>query len=295
MACSTDPAPTAADRYLDALGFDGRPTADHDGAARVLTAHLRTIPFANVDPMLGMPVSLDPDDVATKLLDRRRGGYCFEHAVLVRAGFEALGFAVEPVLARVLLGPGRDVAGARTHSANLIEIDGRPWLTDPGFGGSTPPQPVLADGSGAVAATPHGRYRIRSIEQTDLSPATFPDVDRVLQGSFDGSTWIELYGLATGPVVPADVEAFNHLVATSPTSPFTTGLSFARLDGDRITFDGLVLRRRRPSLRSSGGATSEPSVEERPIEGRLGFATVLAEDFGLRLDDEVDRLRATTG
>ena len=59
--------------YLARIGLRGRP-----GVAALHRAHVTTIPFENRDPRRGIPVSLELEDLERKLVDQRRGGYCFE-------------------------------------------------------------------------------------------------------------------------------------------------------------------------------------------------------------------------
>jgi N-hydroxyarylamine O-acetyltransferase len=63
-------------------------------------AHLTSIPFENLDPWSGRPVSLDLVDVERKLVAERQGGYCFEQNLLLAAALEQLGYEVELLLAR---------------------------------------------------------------------------------------------------------------------------------------------------------------------------------------------------
>src|SRR5581483_3831067 len=87
------------DAYLERIGLDGIPSL-----AAVHRAHVTSIPFENLDPHGGRPVSLAVDDLERKLVGARRGGYCFEQNLLLKAALEALGHEVEPVLARVRVG-----------------------------------------------------------------------------------------------------------------------------------------------------------------------------------------------
>ena len=72
------------DRYLHRLGAD-RTTALADLHER----HLRTIPFENLSVHLGEPIVLDEDAFVAKVVDRHRGGFCYElngaFAALLRA------------------------------------------------------------------------------------------------------------------------------------------------------------------------------------------------------------------
>src|SRR4029077_16667599 len=67
------PAMLDLDAYLARIGLHGRPSV-----AEVHRAHVTSIPFENLDPYCGIPVSLAVEDLERKLVSRRRGGYCFE-------------------------------------------------------------------------------------------------------------------------------------------------------------------------------------------------------------------------
>lgn len=77
-------------------------------------AHATSIPFENLDPAAGIPVSLDLDALEGKLVARRRGGYCFEHNLLFKAALESVGIRdIDLMLARVRQGR---VTGPRPRS-----------------------------------------------------------------------------------------------------------------------------------------------------------------------------------
>ena len=66
-------------------------------------AHATSVPFENLDVLLGRGVSLADDDVERKLVTDRRGGYCFEQNSLLLRALSALGFEATPLSARVRL------------------------------------------------------------------------------------------------------------------------------------------------------------------------------------------------
>ena len=74
------------DAWLARLGIAAPPSPTLQALDAVLAAHLATIPFENVDPLLRRPVRIDLDAVFDKLVTRRRGGYCFELNTLLGAG-----------------------------------------------------------------------------------------------------------------------------------------------------------------------------------------------------------------
>ncbi|MEV3923618.1 arylamine N-acetyltransferase family protein [Actinomadura coerulea] len=80
--------------YLKRIGHDGG-TAPTAATLRALhRAHVTSIPFENLEIMLGRPVDLSLDAVQAKLVERPRGGYCFEHNRLFAAVLERLGYEV---------------------------------------------------------------------------------------------------------------------------------------------------------------------------------------------------------
>jgi hypothetical protein len=54
--------------------------------------------------LLGRPIALDVPSLSAKIVDGRRGGYCFEQNTLFGAVLESLGFHVTPLAGRVRLG-----------------------------------------------------------------------------------------------------------------------------------------------------------------------------------------------
>lgn len=105
-------------------------------------AHAFTFPFSNVEVLLGNHSGVKPEAVGAQLVERRRGGYCFEHSQLFAAALESLGFTVRRALGRV-----RALESPRTHMTVLVDVDGVRYLCDPGFGFSVTGPIPLAEGS----------------------------------------------------------------------------------------------------------------------------------------------------
>jgi len=141
---------TDVDGYLARIGLPSLTTL-----GEVHRAHAISIAFENFDPATGRPVSLDPAAVEDKLITRRRGGYCFEHNLLLAAALEALGVTrIEPMLARVRLGP--EGTPRPLNHLLLRVVDGNAvWLADVGFGGGGLLDPVPF-AVGSRASSPAG-------------------------------------------------------------------------------------------------------------------------------------------
>ncbi|MZG12382.1 arylamine N-acetyltransferase, partial [Streptomyces sp. SID5914] len=76
-ARTTTPFPL--DAYFERIGWEGGRRPDAATLRGVQLAHLRAIPFENLDALGGRAPSLDLADLTAKLVHgRRRGGYCYE-------------------------------------------------------------------------------------------------------------------------------------------------------------------------------------------------------------------------
>lgn len=200
------------DAYLARIGHPAVPEPSAAALASLHEAHVREVPFENVDVVLGTHPGIALDTIVAKLVDRGRGGYCFENALLFAAVLERLGFAVQRRTCRVQ--PWRP--GPCTHMALVVTVDGVEHLADVGFGsGLIRPMPlhngVEADQAGWLHRLTHN-----GLEWT-LS----------VRGA-DG--WNDLHALGPMPQYQVDYEVAHHFVATHPASPFTGQLVIMRLD-----------------------------------------------------------------
>ena len=95
------PSNFSLDAYLAQIGCERPVTPDLTTLRRLQAAHVRAIPFEGIDPLVGTPVSLDAASVWRKLVESRRGGYCFEQNALFKTALEAVGFKTTGLGARV--------------------------------------------------------------------------------------------------------------------------------------------------------------------------------------------------
>jgi len=121
--------------YLRRINYTGRLSPDIETLRGLHQAHLMTVPFENLDIHLGRPINLDPDALFLKIVENRRGGFCYELNNLFARLLEHIGFKVTLLSARVYdaddrLGPEYD------HMALLVTLKDR-WLADVGFGDSS--------------------------------------------------------------------------------------------------------------------------------------------------------------
>ncbi len=245
------------DSYLARVGLAGAPP----GLVDLHRSHVTTIPFETLGALGGTPVSLAEDDLAAKLVQCRRGGYCFEQNLLLKRALEALGAEVQLHLARVLLGAEPGAPRARSHLLLAVRWEGESWHADAGFGGGTLLEP-LPWGPGEEHEQSGWRYRI-----VERAP------EWVLQRA-SAHGWADLYAFLPHPVPEVDVQTINWWTSTHPNSRFVTGFLVSRQwrDGRCLALSdwgGLALRETTPSEE-----LTDP-VEPEQLPG------LLAERFGL--------------
>lgn len=122
------------DRYLERIRYQGslQPTA---ATLRALhEAHLLAVPFENLDIGLGCAIKLDQDSLWEKIVERRRGGFCYELNGLFALLLREIGFRVELLSAGVANGSG-GFNPDFDHLTLLVHLE-EDWLADVGFGES---------------------------------------------------------------------------------------------------------------------------------------------------------------
>jgi N-hydroxyarylamine O-acetyltransferase len=199
-------------------------------------AHLRGIPFENLDALRRRAPSLELGDLTAKLVAGPRGGYCYEHNTLFAAALEALGFGVTRLAARVVVGADRVESRPRTHMALLVEVPGRPgpYLADVGFGAIgalLEPVPLVAgtefEGAGR-------RHRLVTVEHPGpLELWVLQAYGEERGGVASDGPWQAQYAFTLEPFEHADFEVVNWHIGTNPRSPFTQRLYVQSVSAER--------------------------------------------------------------
>lgn len=119
------------ERYFRRIGYSGAAGADIASITEIMRCQLFSVPFENLDVQVGKIVSLVPEDIFEKIVERGRGGYCYEVNGLFAMALQSLGIPYRFVAARPMFYP---VKRPKTHMAIVLEADGAQWLCDLGFG-----------------------------------------------------------------------------------------------------------------------------------------------------------------
>ncbi|MGW4061637.1 arylamine N-acetyltransferase family protein [Amycolatopsis sp. NPDC004747] len=246
------------DAYLARVGQPRR--APSEGAlTELMRAHVNTIPFENVDVVLGQHQGISLDVVSAKLVGRRRGGYCYEQSGLFAAVLEQLGYTVHRLSARVQ--PRRP--GPYTHMTLVVDVDEKQFLADVGFGaGILDPMP-LVDGHEVDQAGWLHRTK-RTGEWWTLQ-----------KGDED------LLEFRLNEMHPIDYEVYHHYTSTHPKSPFTGRLVVMRIEPGL----GRKLLGRELTVEKPDGSSETTTIPPGELD-------VTLKDLGIELTaDELDRLK----
>jgi N-hydroxyarylamine O-acetyltransferase len=253
------------DAYLNRIGLDGPPKPTLEALSVIIGAHCAAIPYENIDVLLGRPPKLDLASLQAKLVRGKRGGYCFEQNLLLRAGLCALGFTATGMIARVVRGFPADAPRNAGHMVVKVDLPEGPFLVDTGFGNLTPTGPLAMQPT-IEQQTPHQLMRLLPVGS-----------ELVLQVKL-GATWDNLWRLCSHVTVDADYDVANWFTATHPASVFVNNMIAARPGpgGARHTFlNGRV------TLRLPDGP-----VKRQELDDDASITNVLVGTFGLALPAE---------
>ncbi len=144
-------------RYFARIGYSGPQSPDIATLGSIIARHAASIPFEAIDVLLGRRIDLSPEAIDAKLIDRRRGGYCFEQNGLLQRVLMSLGYRVEPLMARVLwMREPEAPPPAWSHMALRVFVEDVSYLVDVGFGSCVPTAPLRFD---RTTSCPHRRLR----------------------------------------------------------------------------------------------------------------------------------------
>jgi N-hydroxyarylamine O-acetyltransferase len=245
--------------YLARIGYAGPVTPTLEVLRAVHRAHLLSVPFENLDIARGRALVVDQEACVRKLVEERRGGFCYEMNGAFAALLQAIGFQVTLLSARVArqdgsFGPEFD------HLTLRVDLD-QPWLADVGFGDSFIEPLRLLPG---IAQQDAGQiYRM-----TETGSVL------QLQKWETGGAWNDMYRFTLQPRQIQDFAAMCHYHQTSPESSFTrTRLCTRATPEGRITLSGMKLT-----------ITRKGEKEERMLSSENEWRAALRRHFDLVLE-----------
>lgn len=265
--------PDQTHAYLAHLGLPAPQRLDRETLDALIAAHLARVAFENLDVLLARPIHIDAERVFAKVVDRGRGGYCFELNGLFGRLLMSLGFRVTSLVARVRWGlPAEAPLTLTSHLMLRIDLADGAYLADVGFGSANPTRALPLEGREGLGDLP---FR--------LLPPSETQGDYHLETRI-GEAWLPVYHFDLQPQPWIDYIPRNWYTSTHPDSLFCQMLVAARTEpGQRLTLrNGLFTRR-----------TPDGQVTQRLLTDADEMIAVLREHFLLDInEEEAPRLRA---
>jgi N-hydroxyarylamine O-acetyltransferase len=259
--------PTAwLDAYFERVQYSGSTDVSLETLRELHMAHVFNVPFENLNIHIGRSIDLNPEALVAKIVQQHRGGYCFEMNGLFALVLEALGFTLDRLLARVLLGRDPSQPNPRTHQLLLVHLGDQRWMVDVGFGGHglITPLPFWV-GYTERQFTEH--FGLRQDERLGY----------VLQGETHGE-WLNQYSFSLDPQLPIDYVAPNYYTSTWPTSSFVQRrVSALPKRSGRLAMTNATLK-----------IIENDATTEIHAENHEQYLAILRDYFGIRLTaDEI--------
>lgn len=211
--------------YLNRIGYHGPLDGSAETLAALQEAHVKSVPYENLDILMGVPLSLEIPDLFRKIVKNHRGGYCFELNGLFAWLLECLGYPVHQCMSRFL----RDETAIpmRRHRVLKVEAERIFWLCDVGVGGPSPCRPLQME-AGLEQHQGNEAYRLKQD----------PFLGWVVE-EFRKDAWMQYYSFTEEPQLPLDYVMPSYWCEHAPESIFTkTGMLSIRTQAGRNTIAG---------------------------------------------------------
>ncbi|KAI9829449.1 MAG: N-terminal acetyltransferase [Phylliscum demangeonii] len=241
------------DRYFARIKFKQTRISEHDAKGPNGMAYLSSllkyqqaaVPFENLDLHYAKNhgVSLEPQDLYHKIVERGHGGYCFEINLFFGIVLRTLGYQIYLAGARVSAAEGEqagDCYQSWNHMVIIATLNGSKYLVDVGFGANAPTRPMpLVDGVMCNGVWPQSqRLQWTNLpENTDSSQRLC-----VLQyRNSDDLPWLFAYCFHQLEWLPQDFAMLNYAVSTQKTSFMTYRLFCVQTILEEETVVGVII------------------------------------------------------
>jgi len=257
------------DAYLTRIGLGGERLRVDAASLRILQrSHLLAVPFENLDIHWKCPIIVDAGKFYDKIVDEKRGGFCYELNGAFNELLISLGFETRLVSARVFNGTHHGLE--YDHAAIIVTIGEDEYLADVGFGDFTaePLRFVLdeeqRDATGMFVIRPFGGDYLEAARQ-------------------DGDAWKSEYIFKD---IARDLSEFAEMCdfqQYSPDSHFTKGkiCSIMTATGRKTLTDKVFI------------VTTGTERTEVPVGSEEEFERILSREFGINKSSD-SALRAET-
>jgi N-hydroxyarylamine O-acetyltransferase len=250
--------------YLERISFGDKPAPTLEVLDRLLSCHVYAIPFENLDVQLGRRLTTSPAEAYDKIVNRSRGGWCYEQNGLFGWALAEIGFETTRVAAAVMRADRGEIAEAN-HLCLLVNPSDadQTFLVDVGFGGSLVSPIALQEAAYDQAPFQLGLRRSGN------------GYWQFWEDAGDGEFSFDFRPVAADEDV---LQAKCEFLQTHPSSGFVQNLvAQTRLPDAHITLRGKVFSR-----------ATTAGIETRIIESAEELVDTLRETFALDVPEVAD-------
>ncbi|UJH91015.1 arylamine N-acetyltransferase [Antarcticibacterium sp. 1MA-6-2] len=252
--------------YLKRIHYKGKTEVSIETLNFLHRAHVLNVPFENFHVINRIPIVLDQEKFYSKVVERKRGGFCYELNGLFAKALEEIGFDNYFIGCSVFVPPLNDFGSNFGHLAIITSIDEQLFLVDVGFGDAfLEPlelkfdEPVFQFGF---------YYRLTQL----------PNEEILLEKSLDNESYQKMYKFTLKKRDLQDFAETCEFHQVSPLAPFTKKPLCSRAtSAGRITLTSTSLT-----------ITNGQQKKEVPILSSSQFDELLEEHFGMKFTADPD-------
>jgi len=181
-------------QYLKRIGYIDQIKLDEATLIALHRQHVFQVPFEVLDIHFNLPFELNFEAIYDKVINRQRGGFCYElnylfYRLLTHLGFKACIISSRIYDTQGVLGPEYD------HMSILVELHQERWLLDVGYGDLLIAPLKITD-----RQVIQDQFKYFKIEPIDIQ-------SYLLSESLDGHSFTKRYTFSTIPRQLSDFEA----------------------------------------------------------------------------------------
>ncbi|XP_008058142.1 arylamine N-acetyltransferase 1-like [Carlito syrichta] len=259
--------------YFERIGFkNSRRKLDLDTLTDILQHQIRAVPFENLNMHCGEPMELDLKAIFDLIVRKNRGGWCLQVNQLLHWALTTIGFETTLLGGYVYNTTDNKYSKTMVHLVLQVNLDGRSYIVDAGFGSSYQMWQPLELISGKdqpqvpcifCLTEESGIWYLDQIRRDSYVPnEEFLDSDLLEKNKYR-----KLYSFTLEPRTMEDFESVNAYLQESPTSLLkTTSLCSLQTPEGVYFLVGLHLTSRRFSYKDNTDLVDFKTLNEEEVE-----------------------------
>lgn len=251
-------------KYLERIDVSAEVKPDPETLRLLHRSHLYKVPFENLDIHSGRKIILDEEKLLHKIIDKKRGGFCYELNGAFYALLKAIGFNVKRVSAGVYENE-KGFSPDFDHMALIVKTGEEKYLADVGFGDSFI-EPMKFK-TGEIQEDEGGFFKISEPENNGYY---------ILYRSSDRKNFTQQYKFSLTPRELNEYDAMCEYHQTSPESHFMQKIICSKAtESGRVSISDLKL------------ITTSGRTKEQRIITEDEFYSLLKSCFNVSLQNKI--------